>query len=107
MHERTKRIKDAIRKAKHRDRHKCRVCGIGPDQGYAVVGAHVLPRNVPIPMYHADDPDWIVTLCVKHHDEYDKNHSPKAKARWMKENGIHSISNNILEAIGERMRSNA
>lgn len=103
MHARTKRIDAAIKAAKERDDYKCRICGLGLEHGYCVDGAHVLPRNVPFPLYHADSPEWIVTMCARHHIQYDANHNPKQKAAWLKDHGLYIAANKILEAIGEKV----
>ena len=83
MNARTERINQAIEKAKERDKNKCRVCG-----STRVDGAHILPRNVAFPWYHADRHEWIISLCRNHHRSFDQNHSPESREEWLKKHGL-------------------
>lgn len=92
---RTQRIDAAIKQAKIRDGFKCRVCGLRSEDGNIMEGAHILPRNVAFPWYHADDPKWIITLCSRHHKLFGINHSPERLAKWLQFHGLLKEANQI------------
>lgn len=97
MKDRTRRINAAIRQAKIRDHHRCRVCGSTP-----VDGAHLNCRNNPNPRFEADNPDHIISLCRKHHIEFDEYKTDDLRARWLWAQGMDSLSELFLEDVKQR-----
>ncbi len=103
MHDRTKRINTAIREAKERDNHMCRICGRGPRDGMELNGAHLLPRNVAFHWYRPDDVKWIVSLCRTHHNLFDVNKRPTSRADWLIRNGLREFGQLILDGMEGRL----
>lgn len=83
-------ISNAIVKAKQRD-VVCQVCGAIP-----IDGAHFVPRNNPLPGNNPANPDSIVGLCRKHHQEYDKNKTHEDRIKWLDK---HDINNAYLRNL--------
>lgn len=99
MHDRTKRINKAILAAKKRDHHTCQACGAGSLT--AVEGAHLLPRNSPQPLFDPANPEHIITLCRKCHQDYDRNKTKSGRHRWLFQVGLVRQASVLLELYGE------
>ena len=92
MHDRTRRIREAIREAKMRDQWRCRRCG----HIEHLCGSHVAPRNVQRP----DDPAGIVTLCGYCDREFDAIHDLPARAEWLRFNRLDEFADWLAKKDG-------
>lgn len=101
MHERTKRINKAILAAKKRDHYTCKCCGAGVLNQVQVDGAHLLPRNSPQPLFDPANPEHIITLCRKCHQDYDRNKTKSGRHRWLFRVGLVRQASVLLELYGE------
>lgn len=91
MSKRAADIDHAIRLAKQRDNHTCRVCG---DNSGPVEGAHLLPRRIGFREYDPASAKFIVTLCPHCHRRelggYDSHSSVDAKIEWLRNPAVRN-----------------
>jgi hypothetical protein len=92
MHDRTRRIKAAIRYAKMRDSFRCRVCG----RNEHLCGSHAAPRNVLDPT----DPAGIITMCAWCDGEFGKIHSVPKRAEWLRFHRLDEFADWMAERDG-------
>lgn len=95
---RSERILEAFEIVDERDKGLCVVCRM-PSLAWKQKNdrAHVFPRNNPIGK--ADDPDGIMTLCRRHHNEYDQNKTHLARIKWLKKNLLDDFSHYAIAKV--------
>lgn len=79
---RTKEIDKAIKAAKNRD-VSCLVC-----RSVYIDGAHILPRNNPTRGNDPTNPEGIMSLCRRHHLEYDQQKTILGRLNWLANRGL-------------------